>query len=416
MAILRLEQNNVVKDIMDDTTQHFIGKGTFAFALGYVNSIDNSVTSPILLNESYFRVSFDLVKYTKRNNSASVVPMSVPVGLCQKENYKLISQELYDRKNMSYYVCPQNTDYYLMGDMNSEEFTAMQIYIHKWNTSAPNNTWADESEIDRVIRDGYIDIALLNAYFDFDEYEDPIKTYLSTTENLFLTNDGTARWFEAMIQENEAHTSDGRLYNEPFKKTKFYSVTNRAFKNLRQDSAYGALGLISFGLSRETLQYERSAYNLNELVGFLGGLYDALFFIGYVFVSVFQTKLYNYRMISKLYSIENQSGLSDTQSETELPHQNIDYDISDISEQWQSEEEKKNPHNSIQDSNSSNHKRFVLPQVENIDLDESLPEPEETHFEEKAINKVTKELSNRRSLQFSIYDLLPDFRALICCK
>ena len=131
MAILRLEQNNVVKDIMDDTTQHFIGKGTFAFALGYVNSIDNSVTSPILLNESYFRVSFDLVKYTKRNNSASVVPMAVPVGRCQKENYKLISQELYDRKNMSYYVCPQNTDYYLMGDMNSEEFTAMQIYIHK---------------------------------------------------------------------------------------------------------------------------------------------------------------------------------------------------------------------------------------------------------------------------------------------
>ena len=78
---------------------------------------------------------------------------------------------------------------------------ALFLYtLNKWaNTTENGNHWQTEQDIDDKVKGGYIDMALVNTYFDFDDYDNPIKTYLTSLENLFMTNDGKTRWFEAFI-------------------------------------------------------------------------------------------------------------------------------------------------------------------------------------------------------------------------
>ena len=114
-------------------------------------------------------------------------------------------------------MCPVRSDYFLQGDFNSEVFYDIEIYISKCSDTTQNeNFWKDEEEINRVINSGYIDIALLNTYFDFDDYENPIKIYLEANEILFL-HTNIANQFQGFVQHNSALISDNLFYKGSFK-------------------------------------------------------------------------------------------------------------------------------------------------------------------------------------------------------
>ena len=95
------------------------------------------------------------------------------------------------------------------------------------NTTENNNHYQSQQEINRVFESGYADIALINAYFDSNDYNNSIKTFLSSTEYLFLKTNDKCSKFQALIQQNEVLTLDGRLYGEPYKFDNFYSVTDK---------------------------------------------------------------------------------------------------------------------------------------------------------------------------------------------
>ena len=114
------------------------------------------------------------------------------------------------------------------------------------------------------------------------------------------------QWFEAFLKQNEALTSDGRIYGESFESKKFYSITNTVYKIIPPTNVTeGVLAYSTLGISRESEKYERNAYTFVSVFGFLGGLYDSLFFIGFVFVSLTQSKLFDFRLISKLYQLSD---------------------------------------------------------------------------------------------------------------
>ena len=205
---------------------------------------------------------------------------------------------------MSDYLCPLNKSYILQGDFNSDVFYSPRIEIAKCqNTSENANHCKSEEQINQVINSGYVEISFVNSYFDFNDYDTPVKKYLSSTNNLFMTNDGTTRWFEALVKQNEALTSDGIFYGEPFKSQKFYSVMQKHYKVIPGEATGNVLAYITLGMARESDLYERSVYSIIDMFGFLGGLHDSLFFIGFMFVSLTQTKLFNFKFISKLYQL-----------------------------------------------------------------------------------------------------------------
>ena len=319
---------------------------------------------------------------------------------------------------MSDFLCPLDKSYILQGDFNSKKFYGTRIEVDKCrNTTENGNHCKSEEEINQKINSGYIEISLVNSYFDFDDYDTPIKKYLSSTNNLFMTNDGTTRWFEALLKLNEAQTSDGIFYNEAFKSRKFYSITERHYKAIPGEATGNVLAYITLGMARESDQYERSAYSFIDMFGFLGGLYDSLFFIGFMFVSLTQTKLFNFKLISNLYQLSEPLDDSTSCQDLYQIERNADYFVSSEPSREENEiEEEKRPVRTFEKSKLSYDERFVIPKVSSLNNEDSIPEPEDEKLSTKVLTDLTNELSNRRSIKYKWYDVYPNIKFLLSCK
>ena len=157
------------------------------------------------------------------------------------------------------------------------------------------------------------------AYFDFDDYKNPIKTYLLDDMYMYL-NPGSYAWLDTYVQVNEADMSDNRIYGEPYKVEKFYGISQKYFKTINQYLGRNpkSIAAITFVNDPQTIKYERQVYSLFEMFGFLGGLYDFLLFIGFCITHTFQDKILYNSIFSDLYQVRTKENkdFSSTLNET----------------------------------------------------------------------------------------------------
>ena len=229
-----------------------------------------------------------------------------------------------------------------------------------------------------------------------------------------MTNGDITRWFSAFIKQNEALTSDGLFYSEPFKSQKFYSISDTEYREIPGEATGNALVYINLLMARESEQYERTAYSFIDMFGFLGGLYDSLLFIGFMFASLTQAKIFDFKLISKLYQLSETP--DDSSYKDSYPtEKNVNYFISSEPSQEEPEiEEEKQPVRSVEKSKLSYDDRFGIPRVSSFNNEDSIPEPEDEKLSTKVLTDLSNELSNRRSIKFKWYDVYPYFRCLLC--
>ena len=70
----------MIKDLLDDETEHFIAKGTFKFALAYVNQSSGLVDSSLLDDETYFTVDFYRGNYIRQRGGYILYQNSIPTN------------------------------------------------------------------------------------------------------------------------------------------------------------------------------------------------------------------------------------------------------------------------------------------------------------------------------------------------
>ena len=179
--------STMIKDLTYETEKHYIGKDTFAFAV--------KLTGPnpeLLLDTSYFRFSVNNAKYSRDASyglTKTVVPIEMePCG----DNFPSVEKDVYDRRGLSLFLWPKNTDYFLRSNLNSDKFNAIEIYIQKCNTGCQ-----PDAVIKNILDTHFAELALINSYFDFEDYENPVRTYLEDVNIYGLTaNQCTVPIFE----------------------------------------------------------------------------------------------------------------------------------------------------------------------------------------------------------------------------
>jgi hypothetical protein len=153
-----------------------------------------------------------------------------------------------------------------------------------------------------VLETHYLELALVNSYFDFDDYQTPIKTYLEDLNRVGLVPDLThAKYYE--IQQNTAELKENMFFNMFSQEKEFYSIGDRhdSFENFNfYRKSYAS---IYFKLSQKSEHYERTVFTLFDMFGMLGGIFEILSKFGMYFVSLFSVKLLNNILFSKLYQI-----------------------------------------------------------------------------------------------------------------
>jgi len=76
--------------------------------------------------------------------------------------------------------------------LNSDKFNAIEIYIQKCNTGCQ-----PDAVIKNILDTHFVELALINSYFDFEDYENPVRTYLEDVNIYGLTaNQCTVPIFE----------------------------------------------------------------------------------------------------------------------------------------------------------------------------------------------------------------------------
>ena len=65
-----------------------------------------------------------------------------------------------------------------MGNSFADNFTFFELSIARWlETDSKGNPWKSATEIDAAIDSTSIQLAMINNYFDFDDFNQPIKSF-----------------------------------------------------------------------------------------------------------------------------------------------------------------------------------------------------------------------------------------------
>ena len=178
-----------IKDLSDDPEVHQPGldKG-FAFGVGV-----SDANETLFKDESYFTVSIIQVTYVR--DELSIDKTNLTFLETAEWDLQIINTEaLGFRGNNSATIWPKHNDYQISGSHSSKKFEIVTIDLIKWvNSTTSNVTWATNEEIEEKMNAGQINVAILNSYMDFDDYDTVIKSYIDPTFTYTISTGVTKR-------------------------------------------------------------------------------------------------------------------------------------------------------------------------------------------------------------------------------
>ena len=81
-------------------------------------------------------------------------------------------------------------------------------------TDSKGNIWKTTSQINSALNDAKLGIAVVNSYFDFDDYNTPIKTFIDDQLNYYFLP-GYEKETDVYIQNNSAEQLDNYFRYSP---------------------------------------------------------------------------------------------------------------------------------------------------------------------------------------------------------
>ena len=309
--------NTIVNDITNDQTKHYIGKNTFGLAIQFKGN------SPELLKDPrYFDVYFLQDTYTQNGNNFTVEEYEyIEVG--DWKDIFPISDEEYNSYGLDNAICVTGTDYYLQGNSNSYKWNEISISIHQcYNSSESSVECKSEEEINNAMGNNLFHVYTLNSYFDFDDLENPVKTYIHSIDAAPLTP-YISQNLAVNVNQNKAILNDGWFFSSNTEEIEFYTnqYSSSFATSLTQFEGY--LFLAQFRLDGKMSIYERTSFNFIELFGMLGGIYEIIELTFSLLLSSLSQKMFYNSLLSKLYLIKTSKMVKvATQSTKIVPVQN----------------------------------------------------------------------------------------------
>ena len=185
-------------------------------------------------------------------------------------------------------------------------------------------------------------MAVINSYFDFEDYDQPIKTYIDD-RFFFSLMTSITRNFLAYVKTNEAETLDDFLnYSPQGKESSFISI-DRISQDIQESETIVS---VRFVKDPQTDSYGRSVFSLLDALGNIGGLNEVLQVSCGLVVSIFSGRMFFYSIISSLYQI-------DPINKNEIDSSNVHSEISAIQND-QSQTININPQHLNKDENTQN--------------------------------------------------------------
>lgn len=260
------------RNLLHDTTNHYIGKGTFAFAVNFVGPYPERMIDP-----SYFslHMNIDNVRRAEGRKDLYSNQTEIEFDFCG-DKFPFVEKTLYDRVGLQTFICPKNTDYFVTSNFNSDRFDGVSVILRK----CVGDGCQSEEDINWTIDNHWFEVGLINSYFDFDNVENPVQSYYEDT-SLYPLKANFPSLLLVRVTQNE-YVVDDNLYFLGIggKKGTFYSINT---KDIRQDNADNLQNLnhvfsVWIHFSTEYEIYERNSFTFFDMFGLIGGIYELFSF------------------------------------------------------------------------------------------------------------------------------------------
>ena len=109
--------------------------------------------------------------------------MSIPYTLCKNTDFsKASSNERTKEYINNMFYCPSSLNYTVQGNLYADAYSFIQIDVKPWSGA----NCKTQAEIDSFVNGKIFNLAIINTYFDFDDYTSPIKTFIDNTKQLSI--------------------------------------------------------------------------------------------------------------------------------------------------------------------------------------------------------------------------------------
>jgi hypothetical protein len=126
-----------------------------------------------------------------------------------------------------------------------------------------------------VLKNGKFEMALVNTYFDFDDYVDPVNQYIDSSYFWDLLP-GFRKKTDIFIKKNSVSLIDDVIQLFTEKNSNFYQVTQSKESLELEDTTDGKIVDVFFRLDDNYDNYEREVFSFWSFLGQVGGLYESL--------------------------------------------------------------------------------------------------------------------------------------------
>ena len=105
-------------------------------------------------------------------------------------------------------LSPKSNDFYVMGNYLSSNLTYLEVNFSRWLISDSNgNPCQTDADITNAVNNAGVAILLLNTFYNFDNFTQPITTYFDDQIFFYLINDYSQE-ANVYIRENSAEQLD----------------------------------------------------------------------------------------------------------------------------------------------------------------------------------------------------------------
>ena len=179
-------------------------------------------------------------------------------------------------------------NYTLQGNTYADTYSFLLITVNKWSGMG----WKSTNEIISTLSGKMLTLAIVNTYFDLNDYNNPVKTYIDDQLKFSITS-GYSKSMIMSAQQRTSIKSDDFLYfwneasTDNFVGVESYTIDFQATTNTDNSVA-----TFLIRLDPVQQQYTRSVYNFLQFSGDLGGVFQVLEIIGGIVVGIFAQKLF----------------------------------------------------------------------------------------------------------------------------
>lgn len=289
--------NSLVRNLRVDSEALQIVDSDFSLGVAIQSNYFDVMSDETYISLQFFQIVYD------DSGISSQQPISK--ALCGNDYFRYEDQDLVDSFGISYYICPVTNEFEVQGNIFADTYKYFGFTIKKCSgTTASGAACASEADIEEALQ--YIDlrVALVNSYFDFEDYNQPVQTYIDD-RYVFSIVYGYDKFINMFISQDEGDYNDHIISYQPEGTGVNFVSVNKYTEEFRTMQDDNILMSVNFVKDYDYRSYSRQVFGLFDMFGNLGGLFEILEISGGIIVGIFASRLFSYSIVSTFYQIDS---------------------------------------------------------------------------------------------------------------